>query len=180
MKKIVLSLLLALTLIPMMPFNIASATSSHEVPLGEIELAAGEEKTLAKCMVSASTCKLSSTMEAPIDCFKKPFSLSLYGDTIGGTLEGSFCDPNANEIQLPPASFSRFEPAATFFIKSNSDISNKVKSTLTLELGEDGCYDCTLSDGSKVSHGDCSAQANGASRLLAPIAALLGGLLLLF
>ena len=183
MKKIVLSLLLAFTLIPMMPFNTASAANLAGFSLEEIELTPYETKNLAECVAKAESFTLSGSLVpgANNDFYQFVAKIENGGQTAGGALK--------DDAWVFSKSLEGVKRAVSFSIQNQSPTPIKLNSTLAFDLGDimdGGCYECTHSGG-KNSVGDCGtgndgndSQPNGASRILAPIAALLGGLLFLF
>ncbi len=176
MKKIILSLMLAFSLMPMVLFSVASASSVHEIPFGAVELAAGEKKYLdSKCIVNAKSGEFLVNYKSDNILGHKVCVLDNFGNQL--------CPSgNAHPITVTLMLVPGRQTSLNFSIQNEGFIDDLVNPVLKLDLGDNGCYDCTLSDGSKVSHGDCSVKepTSGASRILASVAAVLGGLTLLF
>lgn len=183
MKKIILSLMLAFTLMPMVLFSVASASSVHEIPFGEVEVAVGEKKDLGQCIVNANSGEMVINFNNYPNVFRK-YQVHIT-DSFGNNQHPTLMNMSPITVTLPLASGR--QTVLNFAIENkgySGQADDGINPVLNLDMGDNGCYDCTLSDGSKVSHGDCSAdddsQSNGASRILAPITGLLGGFLFLF
>lgn len=179
MKKIVLSLLLSLALIPTIPFYMANA--ENLIDFDEVTIAPGKSKNLANCIVKAKSFTLSGT---PVPSGNADFYHFVAKTEDGNENGGGTAKDGAYVFSQ---SLDGIKKAVSFSIQSDSTLKDlAVNSTLAFDLDKDGCYDCTLSDGSKESVGDCSIDndndadtpVNGTFHLLAKFTTTILGILL--
>jgi len=213
MKKIILSLLLVFTLIPIVPSNTASAGNAGSAKIyiynnyQPIELApAAKEKKIATCVTNGID---SFNLLAPIvdpslvDNNRPPYQLGMKYES------GEYSEPfsvsgGAEDVWHENLEFSfplgGKKGKESFYIQKDYIYPLTVPYPICLRFYYDDsdkyCYNCTFLDGSNEYWGkiDCGPveqpstpdtpsapdTPNGASRILAPLSALFGALLLLF
>lgn len=209
MKKIVLSLLLVFTLIPIVPSNTASATKGSSQFYVDfftpIELSpADKEKWLGTCVSNADSFELSGPIIDPelVDDNRPPYQFGMKYES------GEYSEPfsvsgGEEDIFHKHLKFSfplgGKKGKVSFYIQKDYTYPltlpyNSVDLLLNYNDFEKHCYNCTFLSGKSYSHGNCGPiyppstpdapstpdTPNGASRILAPLSALFGALLLLF
>lgn len=175
MKKIVLSLLLIFALIPIVPSNTASAMKSKISLCGEsLDKAGFQEELLAKCVSKANSFELSGPFLNPeqyeaIDAYQFEMRYGEYGDhseifSVSGGVRDYDFSSGKHTFTLSHSLWDK-KINESFYIKKDHlyPVVYPLSTTLTFDLGEDGCYNCTIpcgrlddpTDFSIVSFGDC-------------------------
>lgn len=177
--KLFISLAVCAFLTPCLSLKNTSATEVSKIPFEQVALPSGQETDLGmKCIVKAD----SATFSVKSNLAEPSFIAAVYDKTYGNDALSNV--PVENTISVSPKLSPGRRTELTFSIKNLASTNDVFDSFLALGLGDNACYECTSPGGVIASYGDCNtdndSQPNGASRILAPIAALLGGLLFLF
>lgn len=177
--KLFLSLILAFTLIPILHINTASATDT--LNLGEVTVPPTHSVSTSTA-VNVATCLIN---DASYTFTAIP--------TGGNVMSGLSCQTINNSIGCKNNGIKDTVSKLTeviFGVINLSGDTETVDTTLQLDLGANGCYNCTLLNGTHVSgcgsgsgnndNDNTNKDTSGVSRILTPLATILGGLLLLF
>ena len=203
MKKIVLSLLLTFALIPLIPSGTTSAASATSIETityyngaEPIELSPAEKEIkFATCIAKAEKVELIGPLNSNYYEFGIKFESD---DSVEPVSVNGGYERLGDEFYFSHPLLGSKKGKESFYIQrpgtSPISVSPPIKIKFWLENG--GCYNCTFLDGSNKYAGNCGPVAppskpdtpgtpdtcicDGASRVLAPLSALFGALLLLF
>lgn len=189
--KLFLSLILAFTLIPILHINTANATNT--INLGEVTVPSTDSINIddnfednygvATCLINDASYTFTAI---PTDGNEISSTFCQLCQKVNGKLK---CQPSNNDIKNTVSELSE----VIFGIINTSGDTKTFDTTLQIDLGANGCYNCTTLNGVHITGGHISScgsgnndndntskNTSGVSRILTPLATILGGLLLLF